>query len=199
MHGHGRQSGFTVLELMIALTILTLIAVNVSTVTRTGAQAARSGAFREQLDDEADQTLDRISLALMSSGAANLYPVVSAPLYTNEVTYSISLGVENGRKIESLPESISWQQLEDRGRIQWRENPGLVDERVVTWSNWVPALFEGESFNGTDDNGNAIVDESGLAFDMRGELVNIHLTIERMGPDGDMTPTTRRIQVACRN
>lgn len=199
MHDRNRRSGFTVLELMIALTILALVAVNVSTVTRTGAQAARSGAFREQLNDEADQTLDRISLALMSSGAANLYPVVSAPLYTNEVTYSISLGVEGGRKIESMPESISWQQLEDRGRVQWRENPGLADERVVTWSNWVPTLFEGESFNGTDDNGNAIVDESGLAFDMRGELVNIHLTIERKGPDGNMTPTTRRIQVACRN
>ena len=199
MHDRNRRSGFTVLELMIALTILALVAVNVSTVTRTGAQAARSGAFREQLNDEADQTLDRISLALMSSGAANLYPVVSAPLYTNEVTYSISLGVEGGRQIESLPESISWQQLEDRGRVQWRENPGLADERVVTWSNWVPTLFEGESFNGTDDNGNAIVDESGLAFDMRGELVNIHLTIERKGPDGNMTPTTRRIQVACRN
>lgn len=194
-----RKAGFTLLELMIALTIMALVAVNVTMVTRTGSQAARSGAFWQTLNDEADQTLDRISLALMSSDAENLYPVAVAPLYTNEVTYNVSLGVEDGEVIESPPEAITWEQIEDRGRVQWCENPGLPSERSVTWSNWVPMFFAEETFNGTDDNGNVLVDESGLAFDMQGELVNIHLTIERQGPDGEWTPTTRRIQVTCRN
>ena len=56
-----------------------------------------------------------------------------------------------------------------------------------------------QDFNGVDDNTNAVVDESGLAFDMAGEIVNIHLTIERQGPQGDWLPATRTIQVACRN
>ena len=199
MRTAGRQSGFTLLELMIALTILVLVAMNVSMATRTGSQAARSGAFYQTLNDEADQTLDRISLALMSSDADNVYPVAVAPLYTSEVTYSVSLGVANGELIQSPPESITWEQVEDRGRVRWCESPGLPEERSVTWSNWVPMLSDGEDFNGADDNGNVIVDESGLAFDMQGELVNIHLTIERQGPEGKWLPTTRRLQIACRN
>jgi len=194
-----QSAGFTLLELVIALTILALIGVNVSMVTRTGSEAARSGMFRQTLNDEADQTLDRISLALMSSGAENLYPIAIAPLYTNEVTYSISLGVEDGEVIESQPESITWEQLEDRGRVLWSENPGQPNERSVSWSNWVPTFHEGEEFNGADDNGNVIVDESGLAFDMRGALVNIHLTIERPDHHGEWVPATRRLQVTCRN
>ena len=38
------------LELMIALTILVLVAMNVSMATRTGSQAARSGAFYQTLN-----------------------------------------------------------------------------------------------------------------------------------------------------
>ncbi len=192
-------SGFTLLELVIALAILALVSVNVTLVTRTGSQAVRSGAFWQTLNDEADQTLDRISLALMASDASNLYPIAISPLYTNAVSYKVSLGVEDGQPVESPPESISWEELEDRGRIQWRENPGLPEERGVTWSNWVPSFFDGETFNGSDDNGNALVDESGLAFDMEGDLVNIHLTIERPNPDGQPVPVTRKIQVTCRN
>ena len=44
-----------------------------------------------------------------------------------------------------------------------------------------------------------LLPETGLAFDMIDELVNIHLTIERINPDGQLTPTTRHIQVTCRN
>ncbi|MDA1264992.1 MAG: prepilin-type N-terminal cleavage/methylation domain-containing protein [Planctomycetota bacterium] len=199
MQRPGPNAGFTLLEIMIALTIMALVAVNITMVTRTGSQAARSGAFWQTLNDEADQTLDRITLALMSSDADNLYPIAIAPLYTNEVTYSVSLGVENGEVITSSPESISWEQQEDRGRVRWFENPGLPDERSVTWSNWVPMFFAGETFNGEDDNENAVVDETGLAFDMQGELVNVHLTIERQGPEGEWLPTTRSVQVTCRN
>lgn len=191
--------GFTMLELVIALTILALVSVNVVMVARTGSEAARSGAFRQTLNDEADQTLDRISLALMSSDAEDLYPVAIAPLYTNEVTYTVSLGVEDGTPVVSPPESIAWEQTSERGRVRWAENPGTPDERIVTWSNWVPMFFDGELFNGKDDNDNVIVDESGLAFDMKGNLINIHLTVERQGPDGKWVPATRSLQVTARN
>ncbi len=193
------QAGFTLLELVIALAIMALIMVNVSMVSRTGSQAARSGVFWQTLNDEADLTLDRISLALMSSSADNLYPVALSPAYTNEVTYSVSLGVEEGEMIESPPESISWNELEDRGRVLWQENPGLPNERSISWSNWVPTFFAGEVFNADDDNGNGLVDESGLAFDMVGDRVNIHLTVERTGPNGELTPATRTIEITCRN
>jgi len=197
----GRKTGFTLVEIVIALTILTLIIINISMVTESGSLAARAGAFQSKLDDEADLTLDRISLALMSSSAASVYPQTPAPAHTSEVNYSISLGVgAGGEMISGDLERIKWMQKPGvPGRVMWVENPGLATERHVVWSNWVPAIFQDEILNGNDDNGNGLADEAGLAFDMDGAEVNIHLTVERINPNGVPTPTQRRVNVTCRN
>lgn len=195
-----RRGGFTLLELAIAMTILSLLAMNISMVTRTGSNAARSGAFYATLNDEADMALDRISLAVMSSDASDIYPVAVAPGFTDSITYSVRLGIENGEIVESPPESITYDQTPQTGRIVWFQNPGLPGlERSVVWSNWVPHFQDAELENAVDDNGNDLTDESGLAFDMVGDRVNIHLTVERQSPDGKLVPATRRINVTCRN
>ncbi len=196
-----RRGGFTVIEVLIATTILSLIVVNVSMVSDSGSRAARAGAFKSKLEDEADLTLDRISLALMSSSVESVYPQTPAPAYTSEVSYSISLGVgATGEMISGDLERISWiEQAGLPGRVLWAQNPGLVNERHVVWSNWVPEVFQGEVVNGSDDNANGLADETGLAFDMDRAEVNIHLTIERIDPNGVPTPTQRRVNVTCRN
>ena len=151
------------------------------------------------LNDEADMTFDRISLAVMSSSADNVYPVAVAPGFTSEISYSVSLGVEDGRVVLSPPESIAWLETLRGGRVIWSQNPGDAEERSVVWSNWVPELFEDEVANAEDDNANGLTDEGGLAFDMVGERVNIHLTVERQNPDGQLVPISRFLQVTCRN
>ncbi|MCP3917478.1 MAG: prepilin-type N-terminal cleavage/methylation domain-containing protein [bacterium] len=197
----GRKTGFTLVEIVIAMTILTLVVINISMVTEGGSRAARAGAFHSKLEDEADLTLDRISLALMSSSAASVYPQTPAPAYTSEVNYSISLGVgAGGEMISGDLERIQWTRKPGvPGRVMWIENPGLANERHVVWSNWVPAVYQDEILNGNDDNGNGIADETGLAFDIDGPEVNIHLTVERLDPNGVPTPTQRRVNVTCRN
>ncbi len=203
-----RNDGFTLLEVMIALTIMALIAVNIAMVTRTGSEAARAGIFDITLNDEADTTLDRITLAVMSSRADDIYPRRTSPGFTSDITYSVTLGYEDGVEVQSPPENISFNETPGGGQIVWLESPGEADERRVVWSNWVPTLgssiFAGQAFtkeelNGVDDNGNELPDEAGLAFDMDGDLVNIHLTIERIGPRGSLVPASRLVQVTCRN
>lgn len=194
-----QRSGFTLLEIVIALTITALLAVNIAMVSRTSSEATRSGIFWTTINDEADLTLDRISLAVMSSRADNIYPVRIAPGHTPEISYSVSLGVEEGELIESPPESISYLETGTGGKIVWKESPGLEEERSVTWSNWVPQLHMGEIDNGGDDNDNQLIDERGLAFDMVDDRVNIHLTISRIDHNGELVPTARNITVTCRN
>lgn len=198
-----RNLGFTLLEVMIALTIMALLAVNISMVTRTGTEAARAGIFDITLNDEADATLDRISLAVMSSRADDIYPRRTSPGFTSDITYTVTLGYEGGVEVQSPPESIAFKLTPLGGQIVWLESPGEAAERRVVWSNWVPTLGSStlakEVLNGVDDNGNELPDESGLAFDMQGDLVNIHLTIERINPQGNLVPAVRLIQVTCRN
>lgn len=200
-----RDAGFTLLEVMIAMTIMALVAVNISMVTRTGTEAARAGIFDVLLNDEADTTLDRITLAVMSSRADDIYPRRTSPGFTSNITYSVTLGYENGVEVQSPPENIAFNTTPMGGQIVWKESPGEADERRVVWSNWIPTLGSSstvaikEELNGVDDNGNELPDETGLAFDMIGDLVNIHLTVERLDPQGVPVQEARRIQVTCRN
>lgn len=200
-----RSSGFTLIEISISLTILSLLIVNIGMVTRTGGRAARSGLFEQLIEDELEQVLDRSRFALMSSSANNLYPTFTAPLSTTEISFSSSLGFENGTYIESDPERLSWESGPDGiGQMIWFQNPGEDNQRRVAWSNSVPILHRGELDNDSDDNGNGLNDETGMAFHVESESdqevqVFIHLTIEKFDPDGNRVPTARSVNVTCRN
>ena len=50
-----------------------------------------------------------------------------------------------------------------------------------------------------DDNGNGLVDESGLSFDIDKERMNIWLTLERQAADGAMLTRTIGRTIAFRN
>ena len=195
------QPSFSLLEVMIAIVIMVLVITNVTMVAKTSTEAARNGAFRMRLDDEVNLTLDRIALAVMSSKGDDVYPLTVAPAHTSRVDYAISLGIDaDGNQIMGDPERIEWQALAERpGRIVWSQNPETAEERSVVWSNWVPTLFQGEIINADDDNQNGLFDEGGLAFDMDGNQVNIHLTVERLDPRGIMVPHNLSVNVTCRN
>jgi hypothetical protein len=190
---------------MIALTILALVAVNVTMVSKTGGSAVRHGSFMSMLQDDVDLTLDRVKLAVMASSADNVEPRFEAPLSSPEINYSISLGVQSGEAVMSDPERIRWEDAgPGGGRVTWTQNPALETEHTVVWSNWVPSLYQGETANGNDDNGNELSDETGLAFEVVQENLSslevyIHLTIERTNPDGREVPASRRVNVTCRN
>ena len=87
----------------------------------------------------------------------------------------------------------------DQGQVIWRDKPGEVDERSVVWSRWVSDFLENELPNGIDDNGNGLIDESGLTFVIDGSMVTIRLTLQRTGSDGKSSVYSREATVHCRN
>ncbi|MGD2017474.1 MAG: prepilin-type N-terminal cleavage/methylation domain-containing protein [Planctomycetota bacterium] len=195
------RSGYTLVEVLVAFTILVLVAVNIAMVLRAGRAAAATGTFMATLSDELNQTVDRIALALMGADAAALDGPQLKPLSSEYVRFQACLGVEEGSVVHGPVEEIEWLPMtEETGRILWRENPESSEERRVVWSNAVPPSYMHEvAANGVDDNGNAIEDEGGLAFTMDGPRVDIHVTIERVGHDGKRRPMQRTQQVFCRN
>jgi hypothetical protein len=53
--------------------------------------------------------------------------------------------------------------------------------------------------NGVDDNGNGLVDESGLTFISEGSSVTIWLSLERIGPENKPVTYSRKAVITCRN
>ena len=193
-----RRAGFTLLEVLIAITILGLIGANLGMVMRTSEKAAETDRILSELDGQADQTIDRIGLALMSASAPELDPIQLAPLNSHRIDYRASLGIDLEGDME-LGDEERIELITDAGQVVWRENPGAAAERSVVWSNHVPELLENEELNGFDDNSNVVIDERGLSFNVQGDQVVIRLTLERTDSGGRLFQKTVEQRVTCRN
>jgi prepilin-type N-terminal cleavage/methylation domain-containing protein len=192
-----RRQGFTLVEVVISMTIAVMVFANITMVLRAGTKAHESGAFRANLDAQANQTLDRIALAVLSASRNSLSPTPTAPFNSPSIEYDISLGVQNGEVIWSDPERI--EMVPGVGEIQWTRSPEMPEEQTVVWTRWVADYLKNESDNGDDDNENGLIDERGLSFDVDGGQVTIRLTIEREDQDGRMHERTLEARVTCRN
>ena len=199
-----RNSGFTIIELLIAMTIFGLIAVNVAMVSRTSTRATEADMFRQLLDSELDLTLERIRLALMSAAADNVYPQIPKPLSEDHIDYSSSVGVQDGKLVLGEPERIRWVAGGSKGRVMWTRALGLANESEIQWSSNVPLLQHKEVANDKDDNFNGLVDEPGLSFHVehapdKALQIFCTLTVSKEDSSGATIPVNRQVNVTCRN
>jgi prepilin-type N-terminal cleavage/methylation domain-containing protein len=191
------RAGFTLLETLIALTVVGLVLGNIVMVTRSTSDAYDAEMSKASLELQLDQTLDRIALALMSASAASLQPGMANPAFHSTLSYAQSLGVQAGEVVHGAPERISLRI--DAGEVVWIERPGEPGERMATWTRSVRDFLEGELPNGVDDNRNGLIDESGLTFVIESGVVRVLLTLEREGRGGESLTYTRESVVHCRN
>lgn len=190
-------TGFSLLELIVALAVAGLIFANVGLVMNSGAQSREEDAIRGDLDVQLDRTIDRIALALMSASTSSLDPTAPSPASQSSLEYVQSLGVQNGELVVGDTERI--ELVVEDGQVRWRERPNELDERMVVWTRWVANYLDGEEPNGVDDNGNGLIDETGLAFVVSPGQVEIFLCLERRGENGEVVRHQRSAVVACRN
>jgi len=172
-----QHAGFTLLEVVIAVTILGMIAANVTMVSRSSAQAYEVGASTSALDAQLDRTMDRIAMALMAARTESLFPSNSVPMWTPNLTFDQSLGFEDGEEVIGEVERI--ERAPGTAQVVWKQRPDTLEERRVVWTNWVRELLKDEQANGIDDDANGLIDEDGLSFTVDGNRVTIRLTLER--------------------
>ena len=188
------RAGWTLVELLLAAGLTGLVMTKASLVLREAFGAAGRSTATMHSEDQARAVMERISLAVMGSDRETLFPSVES-VHSDSISYSMSLGLEDGELVWSDPEEIRL----DGTAVEWRENPGAAEERRVTWTTLVSPLLAGETVNGVDDNGNGLVDEDGLSFVLEGDSVRIRLTIQRPEVDGRTVPQSVESVVYIRN
>ncbi len=199
MRNMGNKSGLTVIEMMIVLSLLTIVGIKIFMVVQTAGKAQAEGTTSIVLDDQARRVLDRIAYAIMGSTRETLFPDPESPVFSASLEYEVSLGLDaSGEVVWGDPEKIELS--EPQTQVIWRENPDEAEERRVVWCNTVSPFLEGETpGNGLDDNGNGLIDEEGLCFSLDGDRVTIRLTLQKTNKDGTRVTHTVETVATCRN
>jgi len=182
---------------MFAIALMAIIVAKLTIVAREASELHGRETASMALEDKAYQVLDRIVYAIIGADAQTLDPTAIFPFFAAGLEYKISLGVEDGETIWSPVEFIGVG--EDSSQLRWGRNLGEEEELFVVWCNAVSSLIEDEIENGSDDNDNALVDETGLTFTVKDESVTIILTLEGTDKDGEVQRQTVQTVVTCRN
>ena len=177
--------------------LLLIMIIKASLVTSTIIEVQSKEGVAMDMEDRAQQVLDRIAFEIMGSDYETLQPFLQEPSDSYGITYQLSFGLQDGVAVWSDPQEIAKEQNDSI--VYWQENVGQVGGRRLTWTRWASDYLEGEIPNGIDDNGNGLVDEKGLSFALKGREVTIRLTLERADQDGAVQLFTFERKVTCRN
>ena len=215
VHEHGRRGGFTLLELVIAAALLSLVLGTMGLVQVRARDVSRVSMERDQVESLCRRTLDRVAEELEGVGHSLIFPDPSSNLGSSSLTYQHPTGVSNlGVVSWDTPSSLVLQ-LEpgeiDNGLDD--DGDGLVDERrlVLTKNVGTPnavstvlctgiaELAEGEEPNGLDDNGNGVIDEAGFNVRKVGDLLTIRLTVEGASSKDGIIATSLQTSIVLHN
>jgi len=196
-HRTGRRGGFTLLETMLAVALLVIMTVKVHDTMVAANNASTESTRRVVLEDQARRVLQQIAIAVMGANRDTLIPDTGAPMSMSDMRFQVNLGIQDGLVVWSDPERVALDGA--RNHVYWSANPDAENEYRVIWSNIVTPFLEGEIPNGMDDNGNGLIDEKGLSFDVNRNAVRIRLTLESLDADGSSITETVETTVTCRN
>jgi len=193
----GPSSGFTALEMSLAIALLAIVAVKAFGALQRVNSATGASTSWVVVEDQARRVLQQIGYAVMGANRETLVPDSEAPLSMEDLTFQVNLGIQDGEVVWGDPEQISLDEL--RGAVFWSDTPGAAQQRRIVWTKLVAPFLEGELPNGMDDNGNGLIDEKGLSFVVDRNAVTIRLTLIDTDKDGNAVTQTVQTTVTCRN
>jgi prepilin-type N-terminal cleavage/methylation domain-containing protein len=209
-----RSAGFTLLELMVSVTLISAVLLAIALTTRTATQSYEEGRHQDELGSRTWRALDRVAREFSDAGRDGLDPEPAAPLGSTVLSFRKSDGYADG-SMDWGPVSRVFLALEagevangaddngnglvDESNLVLIERIGLADEREVVLARGVAPLLGGEVLNNADDNGNGLQDEEGLSFVLNGDVLTIRLTLLAVDRDGDVRSKTAETSVRVRN
>ncbi len=213
MKSHAK-AGFTLIEMMLALALVTILISSAVSTVQTGQSSFRQTVTSTTQSTKAVRALNRLVKRVTSGGKNSLLLVPESPDCTSQLLLQDVIGYESRAPIWSGDFEISLEYepgeidngmdddgdgLVDECQIVQVEDPGGPDERSVVLLRSVAEFLEGETPNLVDDNGNGLEDERGLCFTRDGNAMFVHLTVLRVGAGGIVSERTLQTTVALRN
>jgi hypothetical protein len=206
-------SGFTLIEILITASLMSMVIGSVVMVARSNDNAYRSGVMTSELEARVANAVERVVAELQTAVFDSLDPD-PGNAGIEQIEYVHATGMTGGNVDESSLRRLAFEYaigevddgldnngngLIDEGRLILTENAGEVDERRLVLTRWVAERLAGETQNGLDDNGNGLVDESGFVVERAGETLVVHLTVQRRDAGGLLMTRTARTSVRLRN
>jgi prepilin-type N-terminal cleavage/methylation domain-containing protein len=190
--------GFSLVELVVSVALMGLVTGGMLMVFESTNRAFQSAQASIELSRAAHRTVDRLAELVSFSRRSSMTPAApgaQAPFSTRQITFQTVDGFAGGAAAWSNTQRLEFQSspfdpddgidndrngVVDDGLVVWTTELGLAEERSVVLARNVRELQARETQNGTDDNGNGLIDESGLSFDFQGERLVIRITLERV-------------------
>jgi prepilin-type N-terminal cleavage/methylation domain-containing protein len=211
-------AGYSLVELLVAVTILALMLGMLSLASSANSAAFNSGISRAHLESQIESAMQRVGAELRVAGRSTLDPQLAPGQATDSLEYLQALDLQAGQVVWSQPRRLAFEYapgetndgtdndsngLVDEGRLVLTLDLGTPDERRVVLTNWVPELLEGELPNGADDNHNGLSDEHGFSVervaDPAGDALLVRLSLQRRDANGRPVIKTIQAKVRVRN
>lgn len=208
------RAGFTLLEVLVAAILITMIFGALSAMMKSGTAAFHQGVSSSTAESTARRGIDRITGQFSDAESAQILPQIVPLLGSSTLTFHRSTGAlagvaawGNNRTIQFQMDALEADDgldndgdgLIDEGRVVLIENVGLPNQQTIVLCPNVREYLEGEIPNGIDDNGNGLTDEQGLSFNMVGTTLVVRLTVEQANQSGRRTWKTLETAVWVRN
>ncbi len=190
-----RSVGLTMIEMAITATITAIALAAVLASTNRAYGTWRATVAQTELDRQVALALDRIVAQLADAGSSTIADALAAPDGGSSITFRRREGYSGSAVTWSETTTITQQAdpadpangLDDDGDGTIDEGEVVLDVTgstpVVLVRN-VAAFLDGETDDDTDENGNGLVDETGLSFERVGSRVIVRLTLTRLDADG---------------
>ena len=209
-----KRSGFSLVEMTIAVSILGVALGSAAMVSKTGGDAHQTNAAIQSLENSLNQSLARLATELASCGVNHLNPDPIEGLPYQDLDYQVVVGYTDTTPDLSATRQIVAEAeggdandgidndgdgLIDERTLVLVRDVGLATERRVVLCKGVLEYLEGETFNGDDDNGNVLEDEPGFHLERNGRVITIRLSVGKQGPGGLTLVRTAELDVRLRN
>lgn len=179
-----KRAGLTLVEVMISFSLLSLILVAFTHTVRTAREQHRVALEEAQLERLGERTMNRVLDALRYADWSSLAPLPSPPFSSPWMEFQVVESDIDGVPVYSDPCRLEFDAAS--GVLSWVQSAGLPSEHSVSWTQRVSQLQVGETLDGTDENGNGLIDEGGLCFSFEDSTLVVRMTLSTTTPGGDV-------------